>query len=145
MGCLTGYNWMGLFSNVWEIRRLTLGQGQVKFWNFGTWRPLVADPSDRPVNGVDLLPFGCWVCGFEFRRRDRCLSLVSVVCCYVRVNASSWSLVRRSPIECGVSECDREAWTMRRLWSTRDSCAMVGRGETSSWHVPTAAVFRPSS
>jgi hypothetical protein len=34
---------------------------------------------------------------------------VSVVCCQVEVSATSWSLVQRSPTECGVSECDREA------------------------------------
>jgi hypothetical protein len=38
-----------------------------------------------------------------------CLSLVSVVCCLVEVSATGWSLVQRSPTECGVSECDREA------------------------------------
>jgi hypothetical protein len=39
-----------------------------------------------------------------------CLSLVSVVCCQVEVSATSWSLVQRSPTECGVSkQCDREA------------------------------------
>jgi hypothetical protein len=38
-----------------------------------------------------------------------CLSLVSVVFCQVEVSATSWSLVQRSPTECGVSECDREA------------------------------------
>jgi hypothetical protein len=38
------------------------------------------------------------------------MSLVSVVCCQVEVSATSWSLVQRSPIECGVSKvCDREA------------------------------------
>jgi hypothetical protein len=37
-------------------------------------------------------------------------SLVSVVCCQVEVSATSWSLVQRSPTECGVSKvCDREA------------------------------------
>jgi hypothetical protein len=31
------------------------------------------------------------------------------VCCQVEVSATSWSLVQRSPTECGVSEvCDRE-------------------------------------
>jgi hypothetical protein len=30
------------------------------------------------------------------------LSVVSVVCCHVAVSASGWSLVRRSPTECGV-------------------------------------------
>jgi hypothetical protein len=32
------------------------------------------------------------------------LSLVSVVCCQVEVSATSWSLVQRSPTECGVSQ-----------------------------------------
>jgi hypothetical protein len=35
---------------------------------------------------------------------------VSVVCCQVEVSATTWSLVQRSPTECGVSKvCDREA------------------------------------
>jgi hypothetical protein len=42
-------------------------------------------------------------------RGHGCLSFVSVVCCQVEVSASGWSLVQRSPNECGVSECDREA------------------------------------
>jgi hypothetical protein len=42
-------------------------------------------------------------------RGHGCLSLVSVVCCQVEVSATGWSLVQRSPTECGVSECDREA------------------------------------
>jgi hypothetical protein len=33
---------------------------------------------------------------------------VSVVCCQVEVSATGWSLVQRSPTDCGVSECDRE-------------------------------------
>jgi hypothetical protein len=38
-----------------------------------------------------------------------CLSLVSVVCCQVEVSATGWSLVQRSPTECGVSNvCDHE-------------------------------------
>jgi hypothetical protein len=36
--------------------------------------------------------------------------LLWVLCCQVEVSATSWSLVKRSPTECGVSEvCDREA------------------------------------
>jgi hypothetical protein len=38
-------------------------------------------------------------------RGHACLSLVSVVRCQVEVSASGWSLVQRSPTECGVSEC----------------------------------------
>jgi hypothetical protein len=35
---------------------------------------------------------------------------VSVVCCQVEVSATGWSLVQRSPTECGMSNvCDREA------------------------------------
>jgi hypothetical protein len=35
---------------------------------------------------------------------------VSVVCCQVEVSASGWSLVQRSPTDCGVSKkCNREA------------------------------------
>ena len=30
-----------------------------------------------------------------------CLSVVSVVCCQVAVSATSWSLVQRSPADCG--------------------------------------------
>jgi hypothetical protein len=37
------------------------------------------------------------------------LSLVSVVCCQVQVSAPGLSLVKRSPTDCSVSECDREA------------------------------------
>jgi hypothetical protein len=37
------------------------------------------------------------------------VSFVSVVCCQVEVSATSWSLVQRSPTDCGVSNvCDRE-------------------------------------
>jgi hypothetical protein len=50
--------------------------------------------------------------------------LVSVVCCQVEVSASGCSLVQRSPTECGVSECDREASIMRRPSSPRGCRAM---------------------
>ena len=42
------------------------------------------------------------------------LTVVSVVCCQVEVSATGRSLVQRSPIECGVSECDLETCTSRR-------------------------------
>jgi hypothetical protein len=60
--------------------------------------------------GVGLRPFACWDGGFESRLGHGCLSVVSVVCCQVEVSATSWSLVQRSPTDCGVSKvCDREA------------------------------------
>jgi len=38
--------------------------------------------------------------------------------CQVEVSASEWSLVQRSPTECGASERDREDSIMRRPSST---------------------------
>jgi hypothetical protein len=52
-------------------------------------------------------------------------ALVSVVCCQVEVTASGLSLVRRSPVECGVSECDCEASMTRKPRPTMGCCAMV--------------------
>jgi len=40
-------------------------------------------------------------------------TVVSVVCCKTEVSESGWSLVKRSPTECGVSECD-EGTSQRR-------------------------------
>jgi hypothetical protein len=54
-----------------------------------------------------------------------CLSLWSVVCCHVEVSASDGSAIQRSRNECGVSECDREAWTTRKPRPIRGCCAMV--------------------
>jgi hypothetical protein len=34
-----------------------------------------------------------------------CLSVVSVVCCQVEVSATDWSLIQRSPTDCGASLC----------------------------------------
>ena len=49
-----------------------------------------------------------WGCDFEFCRENRCLTLVSVVCCQVEVSAKGRSPVQRSPTECVfVSECDK--------------------------------------
>ena len=31
--------------------------------------------------------------------------VVSVLCCYVEVSATNWSLVQRSPTDCGASLC----------------------------------------
>jgi hypothetical protein len=48
------------------------------------------------------------------------------VCCQVEVSATGWSLVQRSPTECGVSECDREASIMRRPRPQR-GCRAIGK------------------
>jgi len=44
-----------------------------------------------------------WDSGFEFSRLHGYLPLLSIVCCLVEVSVSWWSLVKRSPTECGVS------------------------------------------
>jgi hypothetical protein len=46
--------------------------------------------------------------GISKKKKSRlghgCLFLVSVVCCQVEVSATGWSLVQRSPTDCGVSK-----------------------------------------
>jgi hypothetical protein len=79
-----------------------------------------ADDSDRAVSGVGPRPFACWDCGFEFRRGIGCLYLVSFLFCHVGLITRPEESYRM----CGVSECDRETSTMRRLWSTRGFFAM---------------------
>jgi hypothetical protein len=63
-----------------------------------------------------LIPLEAWI------------ALLSVVFCQAEVSASGWSLVQRSPTECGVSECDREASIMRGPWPARGCCAVAGGG-----------------
>ena len=41
------------------------------------------------------------------------------MCCQVKVSATGRSLVQRGPTECGVTECDHEASTIRRPRPTR--------------------------
>jgi hypothetical protein len=47
-------------------------------------------------------------------------------CCQAEMLAMGWSLVQRSPTECGVCECDREVSTVRKHWPTR-VCCVVGK------------------
>ena len=71
-----------------------------------------------------------WVCGSSLTgfAGSNPASGMDVLCCVLCVvrqrSASGWSLVQRSPIECVVSECDREAVIMRRPWPTRGYCAL---------------------
>jgi hypothetical protein len=50
------------------------------------------------------------------------MSLANVVCCQVEVFAS-----KRSPTECRVSEYDREASLMKKLWPSWGCSAMGGK------------------
>ena len=61
---------------------------------------------------------------FESHRVHGCLSVVNVVFCEVEVSTSGWSLVQRSPTDCGMSECDREASIMRSIWPNEGSYTM---------------------
>lgn len=51
------------------------------------------------------------------------MSVMSVMCCQLKVCASEWSLIQRSPTEC-VSEFDREGCTGRTHWPTCGRHAM---------------------
>jgi len=59
--------------------------------------------SSQPVQGVGPQPLARWDCGFESHRGHGYLSAVSVVCCQVEGSAKSWSLIQKSPTDCGAS------------------------------------------
>ena len=83
-----------------------------------------AGPSGCAVWGVGLRQLACWDRGFESHLGHGCLSVVNVVCCQVEVCASSWSLVQRSPTDCGPFVVyDLETSWMRRPWPTVSCCA----------------------
>jgi hypothetical protein len=81
---------------------------------------LKVGPSNRAVWGVGLWPLACWDCGFESRRGHRCLSVVSVVC-QVENSASGWSLIQRSPTDCGV--CN---WVWSWIIDNEEALALWG-------------------
>jgi hypothetical protein len=49
---------------------------------------------------------------------------LNVVCRQVEVSATGRSLVQRKHTKCGVSECYREALTIKRPWPTGGCCAI---------------------
>jgi len=96
-----------------------------------------ADSKVRAVQRVGFRPFVCWECRFESHWVHECLSLMNIVCCQVQVSASSWSPFQRSPIECGVSECDREASTLKTPWPIRGCRYMGGKISTREVYTHT--------
>jgi hypothetical protein len=74
-----------------------------------------------------LRPLACLDWGFASCRGHGCVSLVSVVCCQEEVTESGWSLVQRSPIDCGVTVGDSEASIMKTSGQERGYCAMKKR------------------
>jgi len=59
----------------------------------------------QETNTTSLRPLTCWDRVFESHQGHGCLSGVSVVCCQLEVSKTSWSLVQRSPTDCGASLC----------------------------------------
>jgi len=57
----------------------------------------------------------CLNCEFESRRQHGSLCLMSVVCCQEQVSTTWWSLVQRSPAECGLEAPYEEAMTRNRV------------------------------
>jgi hypothetical protein len=87
-----------------QLRATVLNDTIIIKWYIQT-EPIPGAARSKPC----LRPLACWDCGFESRLGHVCLSLVSVVCCQVEVSETGWSLVQRSPTECGVYKvCDRE-------------------------------------
>jgi len=64
---------------------------------------------------MGLEPTPVAACLFGLRVRILPGAWMSVVCCQVEF----YALVQRSHTECDVSECDHEASTVRRPWSTK--------------------------
>jgi hypothetical protein len=63
---------------------------------------------------------------------------VRVVCCQVEVSVSGRSLVQRSPINCGVSECDLGTSTQQALahWGCRAIKKKDHEGPLQAWTGP---------
>ena len=79
----------------------------------GLWR----GSADARLLGLCVrIPSGAWMSVY-----------LSVVCCQKEVSATGRSLVQRSPTECGVSVCDREASTMRKPLPITGCRAMGGK------------------
>jgi hypothetical protein len=57
------------------------------------------------------------IVGTNLAERHGCLYFVSVLC--FQFSATVRSLAQGNPTKCGVSECDLETLTLRRLWPIR--------------------------
>jgi hypothetical protein len=82
---------------------------------------IVDDGQSQWPRGLRRWPAAALLQGIRVRipPGNGCLSLESVICCRV----DSWQLVQRNLNECGASECDHEAWTVRKSWTTGGCCA----------------------
>ena len=82
-------------TSTWQHTTLTTDKYPCHRWD--------SNPRSQQASG--LRPLACWDLGFESHRGHGYLYVVSVVCCQVEVSATSWSLVQRSPTDCGASLC----------------------------------------
>ena len=64
--------------------------------------------------------------GFRFRIQPGAWVSISCRCCVLSGRRLCWLLVQRSSTECGVSECDRKALIMWRLWPTEGCWGLLG-------------------
>ena len=69
------------------------------------------------------------------------ISLCLECCVMSEFSMTGWSLVQRSPTECGVSECDCEATIMRWSWTTKGRCAMGGGIYNIRNTLPKSGIF----
>jgi hypothetical protein len=89
-----------------NIETVRMCEDVENLWNNNGWQYFIwAAPNVRAVWGVGLRLRACWDCGFESHSVHRRFSVVSGVCWQVEVSATNWSLVRRSPTDCGASLC----------------------------------------
>ena len=89
-------------------RRTTVCRAPLDAWS-ARRRDLYLKTHDTHNRQISMPPVGfeptISAGGFEPHRRHGYLSVVSVVCFQVEVSATSWSLVQRSPTDCGASLC----------------------------------------
>ena len=88
------------------------------------WKYIPVEVWDTPIPAAARL-LRLWV---RILQKAWKFSVLMVVCCKVQVSVSSWSLVQRSPIDCGVSECDLETSRTRKTWPAL-GCKDTGRKE----------------
>ena len=142
--CGLGFESSYRVSGAWKVEFLTLESMPVHCtcWMFGHPKHAIYDVTYRSQwpRGLMRGSAAARLLGLWVRippERHGYLSVVSVACCQVEVSVSGWSLVQRSPTECGVSECDHEASIMRGPWYTGGCCVTEEKSyiDRISWHI----------
>jgi hypothetical protein len=105
----------------WTLHRMNIHD---LFLYLKYYSPFLAHTSGYAVYDVGLSRSLARIAGLNIARRWGWKSLVSDVFCQVEFSASVWSLVQRSPTECGTSVCGREVSITRKPCPTTDCWAM---------------------